>query len=61
MSKTKKGWINIHIDIESEYLYISKKPYPSKAEAEKGMLIGVGIEKVACIEIEYTDWKNRKA
>lgn len=61
MKKTKKGWINIHIDVQSENLYISKKPYKTKAEAEKGVFIGIGIEKVACIEIEYTDWENRKA
>ena len=61
MSKTKKGWVNIHIDVQSENLYISKKPYKTKAEADKGIFLGLGIEKVACIEIEYTDCKNRKS
>lgn len=52
--KTEKGFINIHIDTVSREIFSSTHPYPTKEEAEKGILIGVGIEKVGCFEIEYT-------
>lgn len=53
MRTTLKGWVNIHIDRTTLQMFISKKPYESKEEAEKGIFIGLGIEKVACLEIEW--------
>ena len=29
-----KGWVNVHIDIETKKMFISNKPYSSKEEAE---------------------------
>ncbi len=52
--ETKTGWVNIHISTATEELYISRKPYKSKEEAQKAIFHGIGIEKVACIKIEYT-------
>ena len=54
MRKTEKGFVNIHIDINTKHLSISNHPYSSREEADKGVLIGYGIEKVGCFEIEYT-------
>ena len=51
--KTKKGWVNIHIDLYNQHLYISNIPYNSLGEANKGILIGSSIRKVGCFEIEY--------
>lgn len=55
MRKTERGFVNIHIDINTKRLYISNHPYPSKEAADGGVLIGYGIEKVGCFEIEYTN------
>lgn len=52
--KTQKGWVNIHIDTVTNKMYISNHPYGSKEEAETGIFIGSTIEKVGCIEIEWT-------
>jgi len=52
--ETEKGWVNVHIDVFTKKLTISTHPYPSKAEAETGIYMGYGIEKVGCFEIEYS-------
>lgn len=54
---TEKGFVNVHIDITTKEIFVSQKPYSSKEEAEKGILIGLGIEKVGCFEIEYTKYE----
>ena len=53
-TKREKGFVNVHIDITTKQVYVSNKPYPTKEEAEKGLFLGIGIEKVGCFEIEYT-------
>ena len=50
----EKGFINVHIDVTTKQVFISNKPYPTKEEADKGILHSIGIEKVGCFEIEYT-------
>jgi hypothetical protein len=52
--ETEKGWVNIHIDVFTKKLTISNHPYKTKKEAETGIYIGYGIEKVGCFEIEYS-------
>jgi hypothetical protein len=52
--ETEKGFINVHIDIETKKVFVSNKPYPTMEEAEKGIFLGVGIEKVGCFQIEYS-------
>jgi len=52
--ETEKGFVNVHIDIVTKQVHVSNKPYLSMEEAEKGIYIGIGIEKVGCFEIEYT-------
>ena len=45
-----KGWVNVHIDIETKKMYISNKPYSSKEEAELGIFIGSCIEKLGVLK-----------
>ncbi len=52
--KKEKGWINIHINNETKECFVSKHPYPTKEEAESAIFYGINIEKVDCIEIEYS-------
>lgn len=52
--ETEKGFVNIYIDITTKQVFASNKPYVSKTLAEKGILHGIGIEKVGCFEIEWT-------
>jgi hypothetical protein len=54
----EKGFVNVHIDITTKQVYVSNKPYATMQEAETGIFIGFGIEKVGCFEIEYT--KNQE-
>lgn len=51
--ETKKGFVNLHIDLETKQIFCSQKPYETKEEAEKGIFIGYGIFKLGIIEIEY--------
>ena len=53
-TETEKGFVNVHIDITTKNVYVSNHPYSTKKEAEKGIFLGIGIEKVGCFEIEYT-------
>jgi hypothetical protein len=55
MSATKKGWVNLHINVLTNEVFASKHPYKTEKEAETGIFIGYGIEKVGCFEIEYQD------
>lgn len=55
MNTTVKGWVNIHINVFTKQLFVSNHPYKTEKEAETGIFIGYGIEKVGCFEIEYTD------
>lgn len=55
MNSTIKGWINVHINVFTKQLVVSNHPYKTEKEAETGIFIGYGIEKVGCFEIEYTD------
>ena len=52
--ETIKGFVNIHIDIETKQVFVSNKPYATKKDAERGFIYGTNIEKVGCVEIEYT-------
>lgn len=52
---TKKGWVNLHINVLTNEVFASKHPYKTEKEAETGIFIGYGIEKVGCVEIEYQD------
>lgn len=54
MKETEKGFVNVHIDLVTKKMFISNHPYPTREEAEKGIFIGSGIEKVGCFEIEYS-------
>lgn len=51
----REGWANIHIATDTKELYISGHPYATEAEAETGIFIGAGIQKVACIKIEWEE------
>lgn len=51
--ETRKGWINIHYDVETGRIYCSQKPYDSEKDAKTAIFIGGGLCKIACIEIEY--------
>lgn len=51
--ETRKGWINIHYDIETGKVFCSNKPYETEDLARTGIFIGTTICRVACIEIEY--------
>lgn len=53
-TEKEKGFVNIHIDTSRKIILTSIKPYETREEAEKGILIGPGIEKVGCFEIEYS-------
>jgi hypothetical protein len=55
MNAITKGWVNVHINVFTKEVCVSTKPYKTKKEAETGIYIGYGIEKVGCFEIEYTD------
>jgi uncharacterized protein YegP (UPF0339 family) len=37
--ETKKGFVNLHIDLETKQIFCSQKPYETKEEAEKGIFI----------------------
>lgn len=49
----QKGWINVHIYTDTNEMVASRHPYVSKEEAETGIFIGQGVEKVGCFEIEW--------
>lgn len=54
----EKGFINVYIDTQSENIICSKKPYKTKEDADKNILVSIGIEKLGCYEIEYTKCIN---
>ena len=57
MEQTKKGYVNLHIDLLTGHIYCSQKPYDTEQEAEKGILIGYGIHKIGVFEIEYPKYE----
>ena len=57
-SEMKKGFVNIHVDIETEQLYISNHLYKTIEDAEKGIFYGDTIEKIGCFYLEYKDYKK---
>lgn len=56
----KIGYINVHIDTNTERVFVSERPYETKEEAETGIFIGQGIEKVGCFKIEYSTSEVKK-
>lgn len=56
----EKGWINVHIHVDTKEVVTSRKPYLTKEEAEKGFYHGLGIEKVGCFEIEYSKFPYKE-
>jgi len=60
MNKTKKGYINIHIDIVTLFVHASAVPYNTREEAEKAVVIRANVQYVGCFEIEYTDIHKQK-
>lgn len=49
----KKGFVNISIDLETNKVFVSNKPYETKEDAESAMFIGGSIYIVGTFEIEY--------
>ena len=57
--KKEQEFVNVHIDVTTKKMFISNKLYPTLQEANKGIFIGYGIEKVGCFEIEYSKLKQK--
>lgn len=56
MAKEKKtGWINIHLHSGSNEIVASRHPYPTKEEAEKGIYIGPGVQKLGIFLVEWDE------
>lgn len=51
----KKGFVNLHIDLETRQIYCSTRPYNSEEEAETGIFIGGSIVRLGTFEIVYPD------
>jgi hypothetical protein len=53
-TERKIGWVNLHYDYTTGTITSSNKPYDSEEDAATAIYVGFGIEKVACVKIEYS-------
>ena len=58
MSKLK-GYVNVFIHTGTKKAFVSDHPYPTPEEALLDGFWGIGIEKVGCFEIEYSDYYSQ--
>jgi hypothetical protein len=48
-----KGYVDIHIDLNTKSISASSEPYYSVEEAKNGVFIGINIFHLGTFEIEY--------
>lgn len=56
----KKGWINVHLITETKEIVASRHSYATKEEADTGIFIGAGVQKLGCFEVSWEEPDNKQ-